>query len=643
MNLPLGPKIALWTALPLVVVTALSGFLEYQRSRAELREAAATIGEGFLAEFGRRIGFDVAVEDTGRLDDAFSDLHAILPEMHRGEILVDGDTLLVWEPHPFARVAPVGQLLTLAHDLRVEGASRGRVVISIDERRFAPALARRHDQILEQTIIGGALLVLICFAIGQALSRRIRRLAEQSQRIAQGDFTAEVIEGSDEIGRVGHAFNQMARELEEQQASLAESRDEALASAHAAREATAAKSRFLANMSHEIRTPLTAVLGFGENLLDPTLTDHERDEASRAILRNGHHLMMLINDILDLSKAEAGRIALELRAISVVRIVDEVAEAVAGRARSKGLAFEVILPERLPRTIQTDPTRLRQILLNLVGNAVKFTESGTVTLEVRDVVPTEGNDGRIAFAVRDSGIGIPEHARGQLFRPFTQADSTMSRRFGGTGLGLSICAELAKLLGGTIDLESEEGVGSTFTATIATGSLEGVDWIDPPRPGTSSDESAPTRPAESAAVPVVAPPAETPAIEARILVAEDGPDNQALFLHILTRAGAEVTIVEDGRQAVDAYFEAEEGGTPFDLVILDVQMPVLDGHGAARELRDRGATTPIIAVTAHALESDRDACLAAGCSDYETKPIDRRRLVSTIARHLSVRAADATR
>lgn len=375
------------------------------------------------------------------------------------------------------------------------------------------------------------------------------------------------------------------------------------------------RSEFVANMSHEIRTPLTAILGYTE-LLDADIDAEERSEHIDVIRRNGEHLLMIINDVLDLSKFEAGMMAIEKVRLSTVGLVASIYPMMKARADSKGLGFELGFTTPVPVSISTDPVRLRQILINLLSNAVKFTEVGTVGLRV-GLEP--GDDGRptLRLDVHDTGIGIGPEQQAMLFRAFQQADASTTRRFGGTGLGLHISQRLAGLLGGRITVRSRAGEGSTFTFTLPLN--EAGETIEP-------DEARRT---------VLAGPDDpAPADErnrhpnllegTRILLAEDGPDNQRLISHFIRRAGGIVTVVENGRQAV--------ASKPHDLILMDIQMPVMDGYEATRMLRASGCTTPVIALTAHTMPEDRDRCLAAGCDDYLTKPIDREKLVAAIHR-----------
>ncbi|MFZ5831575.1 MAG: ATP-binding protein [Planctomycetota bacterium] len=391
-----------------------------------------------------------------------------------------------------------------------------------------------------------------------------------------------------------------------------------------AQAATRAKSELLANMSHELRTPLTSILGFAEVLRnegDIAKAPRARIEAIDTILRNGEHLLRLINDVLDLSKIEAGRFEIERCTCSLVQIVGEVQRLVVPRAREKHLAVQVQYLTRIPETIVSDPTRVRQILINLLGNAVKFTERGCVRLEVR-CLDAEGPDPRIELAVIDTGIGMDGKQLAAIFEPFVQAHKGRGVAHGGTGLGLAISRKLAGLLGGTIDAESAPGVGSTFRLTLPTGSLAGVPMVDV----SLAQCTAETPAAGSQQVDVAAP------IYARILLADDGADNRRLISFLLRKAGVDVIAVEDGQMAIDAALSAVDQQTPFDLILMDIQMPVVDGYEATRQLRACGYRRPIVALTAHAMKDDRRKCLEAGCDDYATKPIQRAALLALVAR-----------
>jgi PAS domain S-box-containing protein len=398
-----------------------------------------------------------------------------------------------------------------------------------------------------------------------------------------------------------------------------------------AEQANRAKSEFLANMSHEIRTPMTAILGFSDVILecgDLEKAPPERMEAARTIKRNGEYLLGLINDILDVSKIEAGMLAVERIVCSPCQILSEVESLIRVRSAAKGLDLKIEYEGPIPETIQSDPTRLRQILINLLGNAVKFTETGSVRLITR---LAEAATGRpfLEFDIVDTGLGMTGEQAARIFQPFSQADMSTTRKFGGTGLGLTISKRLAEALGGEVTLvDTAPGVGSRFHVTIATGSLTGVKMLDNPM------EAGMLKP-EVAAESLV----DAARLDCRILLAEDGPDNQRLIGYILRIAGAEVSVAENGELAVEAALKARDAGMPFDIILMDMQMPVMDGYQATGLLRQKGYTGHIIALTAHAMASDRAKCLAAGCNQYAAKPIDRRKLLQVIREQLAGQSA----
>ena len=396
----------------------------------------------------------------------------------------------------------------------------------------------------------------------------------------------------------------------------------------AALAANRAKSEFLANMSHEIRTPMTAILGFSDLLTIPNLPPNQRDDFLDAIRRNGEALLQLINDILDLSKIEADRLTLTSEDCFLPQIIDEAISVVRIRAVEKRLPLELCYEFPVPERITTDPARLRQILVNLLGNAVKFTERGAVRVTVRCL----GNDAgtaKMQFAVSDTGIGIPPGKIRDLFQPFVQVDTSATRRYGGTGLGLAISKRLARALNGDIEVASEPGLGSTFTLTIVVGSLNGVRMLQSPQAASSASETP-------------MPAKQEPILRGRVLLAEDAPDIQMVVRQMLRKTNLEIEVADNGLVACRMAERSKAEQAPYDLILMDMQMPEMNGYEATRWLREHGWEGPILALTAHAMVGDREKCLEAGCSDYVTKPILAARLRALLARHLTPATATAS-
>lgn len=374
--------------------------------------------------------------------------------------------------------------------------------------------------------------------------------------------------------------------------------------------ANASKSQFVANMSHEIRTPMTAILGYAEMLLERVSDDESRSYLS-TICRNGDYLLEIINDILDLSKIEAGKMDIDIERFEPARVIEDVRSIMEVRATEGGIKLEVDYATPIPQMIQSDAKRLKQILINLVGNAVKFTKQGGVTIKVAY------ESGGLRFDVTDTGIGMTKDQCEKLFKPFSQGGSAITQEFGGTGLGLAISQRLAAMLGGTIDCESELSRGSTFTATIDIGDIESVDLI---HYEASQVEANPQN--ESI---------ESIRLDASILIVDDRRDIRFLSKHILGNAGATITEAEDGLLAIEKVKRAIQADQTFDLILLDMQMPNLDGYETAAALRKLGFAEPIIALTADAMQGDMNKCLDAGCNDYLSKPIDKTAMLTKVA------------
>lgn len=413
--------------------------------------------------------------------------------------------------------------------------------------------------------------------------------------------------------------------------------DELRTAKQKADEASYAKSQFLANMSHEIRTPLSAIQGYNEFLASPNMNDEQRDEAIRVIQNNTQLLLQILNDILDFSKMEAGKMGIEIRRISVVSVLDELAVLFARQANEKGieLVFDNATP--FPEMILTDSVRLTQILMNIISNAIKFTSQGGVYVTVswqndrangwKDGSEKNQNErGTLQIEVRDTGIGMETAIVEQVFQPFQQADISTTRFYGGTGLGLAIVNRLVGLLDGRLELESEPNVGTRFHLYFPQpwdSDLRMLNNLDEGRSGTQASK---TRIDSKIAEKLKGK---------RILLAEDGKDIQRLFNLILHKAGADVVLADNGLQAFEMASKMNREGKPFDLVVMDIQMPVMDGYTAVRKLRESDYTNPIIALTATIEQRDIDRCFSAGCNDYATKPIGADQIIEFVCRNLN--------
>lgn len=381
----------------------------------------------------------------------------------------------------------------------------------------------------------------------------------------------------------------------------------------AADEATRAKSEFLANISHEIRTPLTTIIGFSETLADTRLSDKERQRAVLAMRNSGKHLYDIINDVLDLAKIEAGKLEIESIAVSPLAVVKQTLSMIEDKAADRGLQVQTNFQLPMPKTIVSDPMRLRQILLNLCANAVKFTEAGGITVTVGFNAQTR----HMRFTVSDTGIGMTQEQVNRVFTPFHQGDKSTSRFYGGTGLGLSISKQLAKRLGGDIQCISEVGKGTTFIVSVYAGDQIPGEWVN--ETDTDIEITGPAARQEA-----------TPKLSGKVLLAEDTPEIQALITWYLEKAGLEVVAVGNGIEALKEFSRNR-----YDLVIMDMQMPLMDGLTAIKLMRSRGLAQPIVALTANAAREDKNRCLDAGADDFLVKPIDVTLFYALLSRYLS--------
>ena len=444
------------------------------------------------------------------------------------------------------------------------------------------------------TVEATGLTLTIFFSRG--LSRALRELNEVALKVGNGDFSQTIpVRSRDELGRLAEAINMMTSNLRQQ-----------ISEKETAEHASQVKNLFLANMSHEIRTPLNAILGFSDVLRTPELPEQDRLKYLDIIKRTGTNLTTIINDIMDISKVEAEQLEIEKSVISLPQLLSDLSILLQLRCEEKGIKLQIHKLNSVADFIFTDPLRLRQILMNIIGNAIKFTEQGSIQV-------TYETQGKILlFKVKDSGIGITDEQRKNLFKPFSQGDDSIQRKFGGTGLGLTLSQRLAQMLGGDLGILETSHHGSTFFIKIAY------------EPTTSQNHDFPILQTKNWLEN------QNLLKNLNVLVVEDTKDNQLLLKIFLEKNGASVDFAENGEEGLRKSLQKN-----YDLILMDMQMPVKDGYEATKELRDRGDTTPVIALTGHSMKGDRKKCLEAGCSDYVSKPIDRAELVSVLAKHLS--------
>ncbi len=476
-------------------------------------------------------------------------------------------------------------------------------------------ILRTNGLLLLASILGAAWLA-------RSIARPVEHLSMVANEVALGNLDVQTnMKRAGELGSLPAAIDNMIQDLANSRSRLLKQSDELEIEREKAIQASRAKSEFLANMSHELRTPLTGILGFADVIADD-IEDAAALEGLGVIRECGDHLLELINNILDLSKIEADQMAIEEIRFSPAQVIEEVVSLLGPKVDSTKIAFSVSYLGPIPETIHSDPTKLKQIILNILGNSLKFTQAGSIDIEVSHVVDGESSSLRIDIV--DTGIGMTSEVAATLFKPFTQAHSSTTREFGGTGLGLSISRRMAQLLTGDIVIaETSPGIGTRFSITIATGSLEGV-AIHEREFGTSEPQDS-WRDLEG--------DGKTRRFDGlRVLLADDNGYNRRLIRAMLERAGATVSLAENGKSAIASALHAEDKEEPFDVVLMDMRMPEMDGFCATEILCSRNYERPIIALTANAMSGDKDRCLKSGCVDYQSKPIERSSLFAAIDR-----------
>ncbi len=517
----------------------------------------------------------------------------------------------------------------LEHPVMTDGETVGCLKLVVDFSGVRTAIRNYAFLTILVGLGSWTVAVYVAFVLQRDIVRPIDHIADIARQVTDdGNYTLRV-EGdvTGELGQLYRAFNRMLTQIQSSKEELQDANDnlehrvtertnELARAVDAAESASRAKSDFLANMSHEIRTPLNAIMGFADLLHRNWVeSPEERDEMLQMIHKSGRHLMTVLNDILDLSKIESGRLELDIRSESPHQVISEVISLMRVSFREKNLTLDYAWEGPIPTLIETDTVRLRQILMNLLGNSKKFTKTGGVHVIAK--LDRVAAPPRLVVEVIDTGIGIPPDQHEQIFEPFVQADTSVTRKYGGTGLGLSISRRLARMLGGDLKVDSRPGDGSNFHLTIAVGELHDTTFA----PSGSVGDIVPARTVSETTQ------TRTQSLKGlRVLVVDDGPTNRKLISLVLTRAGAELFEAENGREACDLVLSAR----PFDVILLDMQMPIMDGYAAAKKLREAGITMPIVALTAHAMTGDREKCLLAGCSDFLTKPVGADELLSAM-------------
>ncbi len=531
------------------------------------------------------------------LDQAIAGLRNISPELFDrslGAATNDANLALLAMEERALTLAASGERDVALQVLTSDEYSLQKRIYADGNREATDTLAAtiQREADTQETLYVG--LLMVCYGLGAAVG-------------GAWIWVIRALRQFDELRKLNAEFIAKTRELEA---------------------ANRAKSLFLTHMSHEIRTPMTAILGYCdmlEDLADAPGAASLRHEAIQTIRRSGEHLLGVTSGMLDVSRIDADKLVLDRADVDVAQVVNELIALLAPRALQKGVTLDAQCDTPIPRTIRTDALRLRQICLNLLGNALKFTARGGVSLRLGLV---RSDPPALRIAVRDTGIGMTGSQMSSLFQPFAQVDDSMSRRFEGAGLGLYISRRLAELLGGDITVQSTPGEGSTFSLHLPLESIAGVELVTPAL--KSSTVLLPARSVHTDGAASAGPRLAG----VRVLLAEDGPDNQRLISYHLRKEGAVVDVVSNGREAlrrltVEGELRAE---LPCDLVITDMQMPEMDGYAFVTALRELGCGLPVVALTAHAMDHEAERCMKAGCNVYAVKPIQREALIDACSR-----------
>ena len=625
----LGVKFAVLTILILTITLSTSTYQSIRKERQQLTNQLISKGR-MLGSFISLVSPDAILSyDAFTLDKYMEEITSQEDVIYGVIVSNEGVNLTLYldRKNPYIkkyltdkilktvrRVNSDPEIISMRFPIKNDDTKIGDLVIGLTTRRME---AMANSALLRNILINAAIILFLGISIYiifrlKAL-KPISSLISTSRDVASGNLnTIAPIYSMDELGILAQSFNDMISALKLSYAD----KDDAMRILRETNTnleaATKAKSSFLANMSHEIRTPLTAIIGFGETLNDPDIPDSVRAESIQRIIKSGKHLLNIINDILDLSKIEADKLEIDPVETSIFDILTDTRSIIDLQATGKGLQCKVNFIYPLPETIITDPLRLKQILINLASNAVKFTEKGSITLNVSY---DKGSD--LTFIdVIDTGIGMSTDQVDYVFNSFTQADSSTTRQYGGTGIGLHLSRNLSRMLGGNIKVSSKPGKGSTFTVSLASNTTPGSRLLYR-NPRSNNDDDIRETPDNY----------EIPDESIHVLLAEDNKDNQSLISLYLAKLGAKTDIADNGLEAVNRI------SNKYDIVLMDIHMPVMDGFDALKKIRESGYTIPVIAITANAMKQDRDDCLNSGFDDFIPKPVEKNSLYRVISKY----------